>query len=41
MNIPYVDGMGNYTVWANYIDQTAGWSPQMVVNSKGIHLKFF
>ena len=22
--------------WANYSDQTAGWSPQMVVFSKGI-----
>ena len=23
-------------IWANYSDQTAGWSPQMVVKSKGI-----
>ena len=23
-------------IWAIYNDQTAGWSPQMVVNSKGI-----
>ena len=22
--------------WANYSDQTAGWSPQMLVKSKGI-----